>query len=209
MRLYLVKTPKIIKQIFSNYIWSFFTPNSSQKTIYLTFDDGPTPEITIWVLDLLKQFNAKATFFCIGENVKRYPTIYNRLITEGHAVGNHTYNHLNGWKTKFKDYIENTSIAKNYIESNLFRPPYGKITNKQGKALLKNGYKIIMWDVLSGDFDKSQTAEKCWNNVLNNTVDESIIVFHDSIKAEHKMKYALEKTLIHFSKKDFQFNKLH
>lgn len=184
-----------------------------KKEIYLTFDDGPTPDITEFVLNELKKHNAKATFFCIGKNIKNHPEIFKRIIDEGHVVGNHTQNHFNGWKTKTQDYIENTLEVENTLklsnfetlQLNLFRPPYGKIKKRQAKALLKRGYNIIMWSVLSGDFDKKTSKEKCLQNVIKNTSNGSIVVFHDSAKAAEKVNYTLPKVLDYFVKKGFEF----
>lgn len=210
MKLYFTKTPRVISRIFSKYTWRFDEDN---KEIYLTFDDGPTPEVTNFVLTELKKHNAKATFFCIGKNIKNHPKIFKTILSEGHSVGNHTQNHLNGWKHTSKEYVENISNCENVISSSvekskiskLFRPPYGKIKPSQARALQKKGYKIIMWDVLSADFDTSISNEKCLKNVLNNTVNGSIIVFHDSIKASEKLRFVLPKTLNYFSKKGFTF----
>ena len=202
MKLYTIKTPGWIQRVFSNYTWRF---SSVPKHIYLTFDDGPTPEVTDFVLDELAKHNAKATFFCIGKNVKCHHYIYERILKEGHAVGNHTFNHVNGFKTKNADYLENVQHAAAHIHSNLFRPPYGKIRSSQGRALLKDGYKIIMWNVLSADFDPKVTPEKCLQNVLKNTSNGSIVVMHDSVKAKEKVYYSLPRILTHFSEKGFEF----
>ncbi len=201
-RIYPVKMPSIVQRYFSDYTWRF---SSKEKTLYLTFDDGPIPGITDWVLDELKKYDAKGTFFCIGDNVKKHPQTYTRILQEGHQVGNHTYNHLNGWKTPSETYLDNTVKGKEYIKSNLFRPPYGKIKKQQAKQLLEHGYQIIMWEVLSADFDEAVSKEKCLKNVISKSTNGSIIVFHDSIKTEEKMKYALTRTLDYFSKKGFQF----
>ncbi|MFC7357882.1 polysaccharide deacetylase family protein [Jejudonia soesokkakensis] len=184
--------PKVMRWMYPKRIWAF---SRSEPKIYLTFDDGPIPEVTPWVLDLLKEYNAKATFFCIGENVQKHPEIYNRIIAEGHSVGNHTFHHLNGWKTNTSTYIEDVSKAAEYIDSKLFRPPYGRITSNQAKQLKKKGYRIIMWDVLSYDFEASVSEEKCLHNVLNNIENGSIVVFHDSVKAEKNLRYVLPKVL--------------
>ncbi|MEX6626863.1 polysaccharide deacetylase family protein [Tenacibaculum salmonis] len=213
MSFYPIKMPTILRKIFSKYCWHFIV---DKKEIYLTFDDGPIPEVTEFVLDELKKYNAKATFFCIGDNIKKNPDIFCRIIKEGHSIGNHTNNHLNGWKTDTKSYVDNVLVCENIISeisektdviknSKLFRPPYGKIKASQGKQLLKRGYKIIMWSVLSGDFDKSITKEKCLSNVVKNTKRGDIIVFHDSIKARHNLQYALPKFLEIFTKKGYQF----
>ncbi len=210
MSFYLTRTPTFFDQLFSNYRWRFKT---IKKEIYLTFDDGPIPEVTEFVLDELKKVNAKATFFCIGENVEKNSTIFNRIITEKHAVGNHTYNHLNGWKTQTKNYLTNVSKAERTFQlynfptfqPKLFRPPYGKIKRSQAKAIQRKGYKIIMWDVLSADFDATISKEQCLQNVLKNTKNGSIIVFHDSIKARKNLVFTLPKVLRYFSEKGYVF----
>ena len=208
MRLYFIKTPRILKQFFAKYTWSFFT---HKKEIYLTFDDGPIPEVTEFVLDKLKEYNAKATFFCIGDNIRKHPTVFSRIISEGHAVGNHTFNHLNGWKTSNDTYFENTNKCEKLLnqKTKLFRPPYGRIKKSQAKHLLANGYKIIMWGVLSADFDTTISKEKCLQNVLKNTKKGSIIVFHDSIKASDKLYYTLPKVLKEFSEKGYEFKAIY
>ena len=197
MIFYWVKTSIFIKKIFFRHIWSI--PNK-EKTVYLTFDDGPTPEITEWVLAELKKHEAKATFFCIGNNIEKHPSIFSKILQEGHAIGNHTFNHLNGWKTNKMDYVQNALQCEKAIEafaykSKLFRPPYGKIKPSQAKALRDKGYQVIMWDVLSADFDQQISPEQCLENVLRNVASGSIIVFHDSVKAYENLKYVLPKTL--------------
>ena len=208
-----VKTNKIIKQLFSNYIWSIPT---NEPIVYLTFDDGPTPEITEWVLFQLKEYNAKATFFCIGNNIKKYPEIFKKVIEEGHAIGNHTFNHVKGWKTSNKTYINEVEsceevIRKSFLKhqpTKLFRPPYGKIKPSQSRILRKKGYKIIMWDVLSVDFDVNITSQNCLNNVIENIENGSIIVFHDSVKAFQNLEYTLPETLDFLKNKGFVCEKL-
>mgnify|MGYP006177293805 CR=1 FL=1 len=198
------KTHKFISYLFPKYVWKI--PNSNNK-VFLTFDDGPIPDVTEWVLDLLKKENIKATFFCIGENIQKHPKIFERIKAEGHIVGNHTFNHLNGWKTKRNDYLKNFNLCEKEINtSNLFRPPYGKITPLQAKSILKMGNKIVMWDVLSYDFDNKISPQKCLNNIVKNTESGSIIVFHDSLKAEHNLRYALPKTVKHLKEKGFEFD---
>jgi peptidoglycan/xylan/chitin deacetylase (PgdA/CDA1 family) len=206
-----VKAHWIIKKLFSNYIWNI--PNSENK-VYLTFDDGPTPEITKWVLSKLKEYNAKATFFCIGDNIRKNPEIFQRVINEGHSIGNHTFNHLNGWKTSTKDYIENTNRCDEETRNlkletrNLFRPPYGKIKPSQSKILRKLGYKIIMWDIISYDFDATISKEQCLENVLKNVQTGSIIVFHDSKKSFSNLEYVLPRTLDFLNEKGFFCEKI-
>lgn len=208
-----VKIPRFIKRIFPNYVWDF---SSKDKILYLTFDDGPTPEITNWTLNTLKQYNAKATFFCIGNNIEKHSDIFNTIVEQGHHVGNHTHNHLKGWRTSKKNYISNIEQAQEIIntsiidnkclpKSNLFRPPFGKIKNSQAKALIKRGYKIIMWSVISIDWDKKLPKEQCLKNVIKHTTNGNIIVFHDSIKAAKNMTYALPEVLEHFSNKGYIF----
>ncbi len=197
MIFYWVKTSIFIKKIFFRHIWSI--PNK-EKAVYLTFDDGPTPEITEWVLAELKKHEAKATFFCIGNNIEKHPSIFSKILQEGHAIGNHTFNHLNGWKTDKTAYVQNALQCAKAIEafsyrSKLFRPPYGKIKPSQAKALRDKGYQVIMWDVLSADFDQQISPEQCLENVLRNVASGSIIVFHDSVKAYENLKYVLPKTL--------------
>jgi peptidoglycan/xylan/chitin deacetylase (PgdA/CDA1 family) len=206
MKFYWIKTNWLIKKIFSNFTWDV---SNIGNTVYLTFDDGPIPEVTEWVLAELKKHGFKATFFSIGENITKHPEIFKKVISEGHSIGNHTFNHLNGWNTSTEDYIENVArceeaISKNInqnLKSKLFRPPYGKIKTAQSKAIQKSGYKIIMWDVLSADFDTKISREQCLENVLSNVKPGSIIVFHDSVKAFKNLEYVLPKTLAFLKEK--------
>ena len=206
-KIFLIQPSRLIKKFYSSAIWNFKT---NEKVIYLTFDDGPVPELTEWVLDELKKYNAKATFFCIGKNVVEHPLVYKNILDEGHSVGNHTYNHLNGWKTPDSEYLENVLEAKKYINSNLFRPPYGRIKKPQREALMQNdaGFQIVMWSVLSGDFDVNITPEACCNTVLKNSENGSIVVFHDSEKAYSRLRYALPIVLKFFTEKGYFFNKI-
>lgn len=209
MHKYFIKTPWIIKKFFSSYIWHL-PPDGN--AVYLTFDDGPHPTITPWVLDELKKHNAQASFFCIGNNVQKFQEIYQRILDEGHAVGNHTHTHLNGWKTQDKKYLEDISKAAEFIQSKLFRPPYGKIKISQAKqvaATLKIGdAKIIMWDILSADFDSSFSPQQCLQHVIQNTTAGSIIVLHDSEKAFCNLNYLLPKLLKHLADKKYMLKKI-
>ena len=204
---YFIKTPWVLKKLYTQCTWQVET---AQKDIYLTFDDGPHPKATFFVLQELKKYNAKATFFCVGKNVKDFFEIYKQIISDGHKPGNHTYNHLNGWKTADKTYLDDIRQAADIIDSELFRPPYGKITRFQLKALQGKNFNLrtIMWNVLSGDFDEKVTGENCYLNVVNNADPGSIVIFHDSLKALPRLQYALPATLDYFSQKGFQFKTL-
>jgi peptidoglycan-N-acetylglucosamine deacetylase len=210
MKPYWIKTPYFIKRLFHNQIWSL---HNSENKVYLTFDDGPTPQVTDWVLNILKRENIKATFFCIGKNIVDHPELFDRIINENHSIGNHTFNHCNGWKTNTKDYIENVNKCNQYCKLTtknlaLFRPPYGKIKYSQSKELRKLGYKIMMWDVLSADFDQSISPEKCFKNATQKVTNGSIIVFHDSAKAYKNLEYVLPKTIEILKEKGFIFDKI-
>ncbi|MBU3680314.1 MAG: polysaccharide deacetylase family protein [Flavobacterium sp.] len=198
MKLYWIKTHKFVRLIAKGLLWNI--PNK-RKAIYLTFDDGPTPEITNWVLDQLAQYKAKATFFCIGKNAQAHPEICREIKAQGHQIGNHTQNHSNGWKTSARNYINDFEKCKKTMETilneevKLFRPPYGKIGWKAYSKIKKQGYTIVMWDVLSADFDSQTNDEKCLANVLNNIESGSIVVFHDSQKCYATLREVLPKTL--------------
>lgn len=214
MKPYFIKTSSVLKFIFRNWVWSYA---SKEKVLYLTFDDGPTPEITEWTLNELAKYEAKATFFCLGKNIAEHPEIFQKIIEKKHFVGNHTNNHLNGWKTNTEDYLQNIEDAEKYFEKylklntqqlKLFRPPYGKITLSQSKKIRKKGYKIVMWDVLSADFDATISNEKCLENVIRNIQNGSIIVFHDSIKSTEKLRFVLPKVLEYYSYHGFHFKSI-
>jgi peptidoglycan-N-acetylglucosamine deacetylase len=200
---YWIKTPALVRSLLKSCTWKL---QPTEPTIYLTFDDGPHEKATPFVLEQLRHYHAKATFFCIGKNVVAHPDIYQEIFINEHAVGNHTMNHLNGWKTNTKIYIENVLEARKHIDSKLFRPPYGKITPFQIKHLKARipGLNIIMWDVLSGDFDKTLSPQDCLQNVLFKASSGSIIVFHDSEKAWERLEYVLPRVLEHFTKKGFK-----
>jgi peptidoglycan/xylan/chitin deacetylase (PgdA/CDA1 family) len=206
---YWVKTPSWLKKVFpKKLIWDM--PHDGAPTVYITFDDGPHPTATPFALEQLEQYNALATFFCVGNNVVKFPEVYEQVLRMGHTAANHTYNHMNGWKTDNNTYIANIAKAKEYIDSYLFRPPYGKIKPSQIRALAKNDarWKIIMWDVLSGDFDRQLSPEKCLKNVLDNIRPGSIILFHDSEKAWDRMSYALPRVLEYCKEKNWQMKAL-
>lgn len=218
--MYLIKSPLLLKWYYPSLLWN---KSRTEKVIYLTFDDGPIPNVTDFVLKTLKAFNAKATFFCIGDNIVKHPEVYARVINDGHAIGNHTFNHLKGWKTDNETYIENTLKCQELTRTHLFRPPYGRIKKSQVKSLqslvlktqsdsrLKtkdSGLNIVMWDVLSGDFDINLSPEKCFQNVIKHTENGSIVVFHDSLKAFDRLEFTLPRVLKYFSDKGFTFSML-
>lgn len=223
--MYLAKSPFFLKWYYSNLLWNM---PRTEKIVYLTFDDGPIPNVTEFVLNTLKSFEIKATFFCIGDNITKHHEIFNRLKNDGHVVGNHTFNHLKGWKTNDETYLANILKCQELTQSNLFRPPYGRIKKSQINKLkaerlklktpnqaahisdLKSpiSFEIVMWDVLSGDFDENLSPEKCLKNVISNIQNGSIIVFHDSLKAFDRLKYALPKTIQYLRDKGYQFGTL-
>lgn len=202
--MYLIRTPALLKPLMKELQWS--GPAEGRK-LYLTFDDGPIPEVTPWVLDTLAQFGAKATFFCIGKNVALHPEIFARTKQEGHSVGNHTYDHLNGWNTPSFTYLRNVLRCQTLTGSKLFRPPYGRITQQQALAL-RTRFNVVMWDVLSADFDRSLDGERCLRNVVEHSVAGSIIVFHDSLKAESRLRHALPAALAHFAAEGYSMEAL-
>lgn len=217
MKFFLAKYPALLKWLYPGRISRLLTKDS----VYLTFDDGPIPEVTPWVLDELKKHNARATFFCIGDNVRKHPEIFRRILEEGHCVGNHTYHHLNGWQTSSEEYLENIKKSEEIMKAsvsmhvdsknpkfNLFRPPYGRIKNSQARAIKKNGFEIVMWDVLSGDYDNDLSAEVCYQNVIKNTVPGSTIVLHDSLKAEKNLRELLPRLLKYYKIKGLEFRSL-
>ena len=210
---YFKNISRVGKLFYPSLLWN--KPEES-NTIYLTFDDGPHPTITPWVISELKKHQAKATFFCVGENISKYPEVVAEIISAGHSCGNHTYNHLNGWRSSNEEYLENVSKAESTItkqlgskdRNKLFRPPYGKIRPSQIKALQNLDYKIVMWDVLSADFDAEISNEQCYRNVVKLGKPGSIVVFHDSNKASEKLKEVLPRVLNYFSEKGYSFKAL-
>ncbi|MDQ0637663.1 peptidoglycan/xylan/chitin deacetylase (PgdA/CDA1 family) [Pedobacter sp. W3I1] len=225
--MYLIKSPLLLKWYYPSLLWN---KSRTEKVIYLTFDDGPIPNVTDFVLKTLKAFNAKATFFCIGDNIVKHPEVFERIKYDGHAIGNHTFNHLKGWKTDNETYLQNTLKCQKLTQTHLFRPPYGRIRKSQitslksevrspksifqspksdsGLETKDSGLNIVMWDVLSGDFDTKLPPEKCYQNVIKHTENGSIIVFHDSLKAFDRLSYALPKVLAYFTEKGFTFSSL-
>ncbi|MFA4866840.1 MAG: polysaccharide deacetylase family protein [Pedobacter sp.] len=213
--MYLVKSPFLLKWYYPSLTWN---KTRKEKVIYLTFDDGPIPDVTPFVLKTLKDFNAKATFFCIGDNIRKHPDIFKQLKEEGHQVGNHTFNHLKGWKTEDKTYLENFKMCQELTQTNLFRPPYGRIKKSQIKLIqlaISNcqfpvqtanaKLQIVMWDVITGDFDLNLSPEECYRNAIKHTTSGSIVVFHDSLKAFDRLEYALPRFLQYFTDKGFSF----
>lgn len=196
-----VRPPYLLRKYFKSLVWNIPT---EEKVIYLTFDDGPIPDVTPFVIEELSKYNAKATFFCIGDNVQKHPEIFQQIKANKHSIGNHTHNHLSGWITDDETYFENINKANEVIQSNFFRPPYGRIKPSQ-IAMLKQQYKIIMWDVLSKDYDIKQTGETCFKNVIDYAHAGSIVIFHDSLKANERLQYALPRVLDHFSELGFSF----
>lgn len=208
LRLY--KTPWLLRKLLPGYTWRRET---SEKRLFLTFDDGPIPEVTPWVLEQLRKYGAKATFFCVGDNLHQHPEIARQAVAEGHLLANHTYNHLKGWQTPPQEYAANTALCQQEVErlqpsiKKLFRPPYGRISNKQGRQL-QSSYEIIMWDVLTNDYDQSLSPGGCLRQSIKYTQSGSIIVFHDSLKAKRNMMYALPRFLEHFTRRGYTFETL-
>ncbi len=201
---YLVKTPALLKWFYRDLTWNF---SRKEPAIYLTFDDGPIPEVTPFVLETLAKYQAKATFFCIGENVQKYPQIFQAIKSSDHSVGNHTFNHLRGWDTADEVYLSNIEKCNQLVESKIFRPPYGRAKKSQF-SVLKKSYQIVMWDVLSGDFDLKLSPQKCYQNVVDKSINGSIVVFHDSLKAWPRLEYVLPKALEYWRNKGYSFKSL-
>jgi peptidoglycan/xylan/chitin deacetylase (PgdA/CDA1 family) len=200
--MYFHHPPQWLRGFFPQIIWNLPT---DEKIIYLSFDDGPEPSVTPRVLDLLRTYNAKASFFCIGENAVKHKSLLEEVRSEGHTIGNHSFTHMNGWRTGINDYLADVEKCRQIIGGRLFRPPYGKITPIQLRALAKD-YRVVLWDVLSGDFDLSLKKERCLQKVMKYTKKGSIPVFHDSIKASEKLMFVLPEILKHYSLQGFKFN---
>lgn len=205
--MYLVKTPFWLRLIYPSLLWRKL--NDSNK-IYITFDDGPIPIVTDFVINTLKKYEASATFFCIGDNIRKHPDVFQKLKDEGHRIGNHTFNHLRGWDTDNDTYLDNIKKCHELVQSDLLRPPYGRIKKTQIKRVKEAfpGMHIVMWDVLSGDFDRELSPEKCLQNVIKHTRPGAIIVFHDSLKAFDRLEYVLPRALEIWKEKGYVFGKL-
>lgn len=197
----LVRPPYLFRRLYPGALWRM---NKTEKKIYITFDDGPVPGVTPAALAVLKEFNVKATFFCVGNNVENHPEIFKQIIAEGHSVGNHTFNHSDGWNTNTMSYLNNVQQCAEVFSSKLFRPPYGRMRPKQAKAI-KRQYKIVLWDVLTYDFDKELSGENCLQMALKNSREGSIVVFHDSEKAKERMLFALPKFIEEMKGRGFEF----
>lgn len=198
-------SPVLLKKIFPSLTWDVRELRKTRKTVYLTFDDGPMPVITPWVLDLLREQKVRATFFCLGKNIEDQPELFKRIGDEGHSIGNHTFNHLKGWRTPNQNYFEDIERAQHLVHSKYFRPPYGKIKISQITRLRKH-YKIVMWDVLSRDFDQSLTGEDCLQNIVVHSKPGSIVVFHDSYKAEKNLRFVLPRAIEFYKKQGYTFS---
>lgn len=203
--MYLTRTPKPVQSFFREVVWNI--PGGGKKDLYLTFDDGPIPEVTPWVLDTLAGYDAKATFFCIGSNCVAHPEILERIRRDGHSVGNHTYDHLPGRKTPFRTYLRNVIRCQEFTGTRLFRPPYMSLTLAQGRAL-RSRFEVVLWDVLSGDFDPDIDGPQCLENVLSAARPGSIVLFHDSLGAEARVRYALPRVLEHYAEQGYRFRAL-
>jgi len=208
------RTPFFLPLIYPQLVWKV---RVSEKKIFLTFDDGPIPGPTEFVLEVLKKYDARATFFCIGDNVRKHPELFQKILDQGNVIGNHTFNHLKGWKYSTPEYVNNVALCEEQLGKArippqakgilpLFRPPYGRIKRSQINAL--NSYRIIMWDVLTHDYQNSYSPERSLTNSIKATREGSIVVFHDSIKAERNMKYILPRYIDHFCEKGFSFETL-
>ncbi len=195
--------PKFLRRLLPDLIWEL----ESDESIFLTFDDGPTPGITEWILATLEKYDAKATFFLLGRNVEMYPELYRRIVDAGHAVGNHTYSHQKGWKMSLERYVEDVEFASDFIDSNLFRPPYAQITPSQARFLAKR-FKLVMWDVLSRDYSNQVTPRGCLRNVVDNLDAGAVVVFHDSDKSFRNMSYALPRVLEYARQRGLKCNKI-
>lgn len=185
-----IDPPKFLRKMLPDLIWSI----EDEHGVYITFDDGPTPGVTEWILATLRRYNAKATFFVLGKNVEMYPDLYEKILEDGHRVGNHTYSHQKGLGMSLERYLEDIDFASDLVQSNLFRPPYARVTRSQLRAVAQR-YKIVMWSIVSRDYNRTLSPKRCLNGVLPHIKAGSIILFHDSEKAFPNMSYALPRTL--------------
>lgn len=199
--MYLVRTPRLIQQLFPGFTWRNET---EERVVHLTFDDGPIPEVTPWVLDQLARYDARATFFCVGHNIEKHPEVYERLLEEGHLTGNHTFHHLDGWNTDNVAYLQNIRRCDRLVESNLFRPPYGHLKPSQA-LFLQRHYQVVMWDVLSGDFDPALSPKDCLKHTLKHVRPGSIVVLHDRIKSFDTLRYVLPRLLEALADQGYRF----
>ncbi len=199
-----IRFPDLLRPFLGKLVWR---KNPSSKVIYLTFDDGPVPEVTPQVLDILDKYSIKATFFSVGENVQQYPELYSEVLRRGHKTGNHTFNHLKGSDFSTEEYVENVQKATEYIDSNLFRPPYGRITYRQKKAL-RSRFEIIMWDVLTRDYNRNLSTEYILNIIQRDSRNGSIVVFHDSIKAKNNVLSVLPLAVEYWKAEGYNFGLL-
>ena len=199
--MFIEQVPSFVRNLFPKALWRM---NPDEKSVYLTFDDGPIPVVTPWVLDLLKRYNIKATFFMVGDNVRKHPQEYMQVIENGHRVGNHTFNHLKGLFTNTKEYIENVDKADAFIHSNLFRPPHGILRQRQYKELSKR-YQFVMWDLVTRDYSTRLSGEDVLANVKKFVRNGSIITFHDSLRSESNLKYALPRSIEWLLEQGYEF----
>lgn len=197
--------PPFLPKLYPKRIWRV---NTKGNELFLTFDDGPSEEITQWILNVLSEYSAKATFFCVGANVEKYPLQYEQILKKGHAVGNHTFHHLKGWKSPKQTYVSDALKCRELVKSALFRPPYGKMTQAQSSALIREGFKPVMWSYLTYDFQRNIDKEKVWQHIKKNISKGEVIVFHDHLKAFENLQFLLPRTLEHFSKKGYSFKAL-
>lgn len=202
--LILIQPNTVLRRVYPRAVWNM---GREEKVIYLTFDDGPVLGLTEWVLDLLKAYQVRATFFCVGANILRNGAVFDRIRQEGHVAANHTMHHIKGFRHNVADYVREAEECRRLVDSPLFRPPYGQLKRSQYKALIERGYKIVMWDVISYDFEKI-SEQRCLENVLRNTRNGSVVLFHDNVKAERNMRYALPRFLETFLEKGYSFRTL-
>lgn len=204
--IYPAKIPWLIQNLLPSLQWRM--PLKRDKTLYLTFDDGPIPEITPWVLEQLALHNAKATFFCVGDNIRKHPDIFEQVKAAGHSIGNHTYHHLHGWKIAVENYLKDVADCQVLTKTNLFRPPYGELTPKIAKALQKLGYTIVLWEVTTWDFEPKLSAATCTQKIISTATDGSIILLHDNLKSWDRLKETLPTILAHYTKLGFSFESI-